>query len=302
MMATHSSGDHVRVLREAAERTVARLGLSGFDNASIAAADAWIDSDEFRAHWAGGSVAPAYDVAAYLGEAIIRRHGGKWSFDGNTPCVAINRNGQHFVQPFTKVQKRAVNGREEHLLGLVHLVEHVTTKPKLDAEAVFRDAEQALALGVARSGEMSATRALGLLLLALIGFPLVVLGGLALVTDPTYALIGGACAVPVGFVLLFVLAGERKKRAPLLSPLTLAWEAQLTIDPLEQRLAEKMMALGAQPSQDRLAEVAFYAAQLRELHAIVASRDPSPGRGYVGFDTYASNRTSTWRRPFQFAA
>lgn len=285
MNQAYAPADHARVLREAAERTRVHLGLPGFDNASIVVADAWIDSPDFRS---------AYDVAAYLGEAIIRRHGGSWSLGARGPCIAINRNGHHFIDPFSKVQKRVVNGREDHLLGLVHLVEHVVTKPKLDAYAVSLDAFEQLALGEDDSGSMSGGRAIGLLLLALIGVPLAVLVALLFVTDASYALIGGAAAIPFGLVGFAVLARGKQKRAPWFSPMPLAWEAQLTIPPLEQRLSEKLHALDAHPSQDALAEVAFYTAQLRELRGIVDRRDPSPGRGYVGFDVYSAGRVSSW--------
>jgi hypothetical protein len=297
MIVAHPPADQARVLREAATRTMARLGLAGFDNASIAEADAWIDSQEFREQWSNGRIAPAFDVAAYLGEAIIRRHGGTWSFDATTPCVTIARNGQHVISPFTKVQKRALNGREDHLLGLVHLAEHLVKTPALDAYAVSVDALTALALGEDQSGRMTGLRALGILFLAIIGFPLAVLVVLLLTIDPSYALIGGACAVPVGFVALAVISRLGAKRAPSFRPGTLAFEAQLTLAPLEMRLREKLHALDPQhPSQDALAEVAFYTAQLHDLHAIVARRDPSPGRGFIGFDSYATGRVSSWIR------
>lgn len=301
MIVAHSPADEARVLREAATRTMARLGLAGFDNASIAAADSWIDSEEFRAQWSNGRIAPAFDVAAYLGEAIIRRHGGSWSFHTKVPCVTIDRNGQHVISPFTKVQKRALNGREDHLLGLVHLAEHLVKSPALDPYSVSVDALTALGLGEEEPGRMTGLRAIGILFLAIIGFPLVVLAVLLLTIDPSYALVGGAAAVPVGFVIVAVISRLAGKRAPSFSPGTIAFEAQLTIPPLEMRLREKLNALDPRhPSQDALGEVAFYTAQLYELRAIVERRDPSPGRGYIGYDTYATNRVSSWirtRRP-----
>ena len=41
----------VHTLRDAAARLVSRLGLAGYDNASILQADAWVDSAELRAAW-----------------------------------------------------------------------------------------------------------------------------------------------------------------------------------------------------------------------------------------------------------
>ena len=63
-------------LRQHASQLVDRLGLTGFDNASILAADAWVDSAEFRGAAQHGDAMPSVEVGAYLGEAIIRRHGG----------------------------------------------------------------------------------------------------------------------------------------------------------------------------------------------------------------------------------
>ena len=66
----------IAAMREAAAELVARLGLRGYDNASITAVDAWIDSPEFQEDFRGGSVKLAYLAGAYLGEAVIRRLNG----------------------------------------------------------------------------------------------------------------------------------------------------------------------------------------------------------------------------------
>jgi hypothetical protein len=119
----------IAAMREAAAELVARLGLRGYDNVSITAVDAWIDSPEFQEDFRGGSVKLAYLAGAYLGEAVIRRHGGRWVAGPNAPSIAINRNGFNLVNPFGKVQKRATLGPTENLLALVNLVEHVTARP-----------------------------------------------------------------------------------------------------------------------------------------------------------------------------
>lgn len=247
MIVAHSPTDQVHVIREAATRCMARLSLSRFDNASISAADAWIDSEEFRASWSAGSLSRAHEVASYLGEAIIRRHGGSWSFGYDTPCITINRNGQHRINPFTKVQKRATHGRENHLLGLVHLTEHLVKTPLLDPYVVRRNACEALAPVEA---EVRAARSAMGRLRAFIGFP-------------------------------------HPSSASNLAPGTRAWEAQLTSKPLAMRLRAELEALDPRhPSQHALEEVAFYTAQLRELRAIAESRDLSRGRGYIGYETW----------------
>jgi hypothetical protein len=273
----------VHAMRRAAARLVERLGLAGYDNASILAVDAWIDTPQFRPDES------LDDVGAYLGEAIIKRHGGSWSFSPDGARVLIRRNGQHFIDPFGKVHKRAADGESGQLLALVNLVEHVTTVTKLDATAVRLDADAALATTTPEGP----TVGIGALLLSVTVVPLAVFIGLLFATDLLYAAIGGVLGIPLGIALLRLMA--RGPKAPMFPPGTLAFEAQLSIHPLQARLVEKLGAPGNPPSQDALAEVAFYTAQLRELSAIVARRDLSPGRGYVGFDTYGS-AASSWRR------
>jgi hypothetical protein len=270
-------------MRSAAARLVERLGLAGYDNASILAVDAWIDTPQFRPEESAG------EVGAYLGEAIIKRHGGSWSFSPDGARVRIRRNGEHFIDPFGKVHKRAANGESDQLLALVNLVDHITSVTKLDAAAVTLDADAALAA----TTDAGPTVRIGALLLAVIVVPLALFIGLMFVTDLVYAAIGGVLGIPLGIALLRLVSGGPK--SPTFPPNTLAFEAQLSIHPLQARLVEKLGGLGNRPSQDALAEVAFYSAQLRELSAIVARRDMSPGRGYVGFDTYGSAATS-WRR------
>lgn len=285
MQPAYSSND-AQQLRDSACRLVAQLGLAGFDNASIVRADAWVDSAEFQSKWSQGRIESAYDLGAFLGEAIIRRHGGTWSFSERIPCVVIDRNGHHLIDPFGKVQKRVLNGQADQLLALVNLVDHVVNRPALDSRAVQVDALSALEATSDEGPGLSGLRAIGYLCLALIGFPLALLIALLFVTDPSYALIGGACGVPVGLAAFVLFLRARRPAAPRFAPMTLAWEAQLTLDPLRQALFGKLDALGPQPAQAALEEVAFYTGQLRKVQAIVTRRDMSPGRGYIGYDTY----------------
>jgi len=280
--------EDVRILRDTADELVGRLGLAGYDNASIRHVDAWVDGPEFREEWAQGSVASAYDVGAYLGEAIIRRHGGRWSFAPQGPVVQVQRNGLHVIDPFGKVRKRVVDGASDELLALVDTVEHVTRG--LDASAVKGAAFSALTASSdpAREPGVGGLRLLAYLFTALIAVPVAVFVAVViLVRDPTYAFIGALGGVPLGLVVLALLLRGRRPKSPAFAPGTRAFEAQLTLPPLRQRLLEKLDRLGPRPSQHALAEVDFYTRQLLDLESIVARRDTSPGRGYVGFDTYA---------------
>ncbi len=275
-------------MREAAAELVARLGLRGYDNASITAVDAWIDSPEFQEDFRGGGVKLAYLAGAYLGEAVIRRHGGRWVAGPNAPSIAINRNGFNLVNPFGKVQKRATLGPTENLLALVNLVEHVTARP--DPEQVRAEAEAALAAPEDASKGVRAGTMLVLLLGALIGFPLVVLAVVWSLTDASYGLIGGAVAIPVGFGLLIAILRLRERRPSTPTPPvgTLAWEAALTLPPLEARLAERIAALRENSRERDIDEIRFYTAQIAEIRAIVAENVTSPGRGYVGYDGFGT--------------
>jgi len=270
-------------LRAAAARVVERLALSGYNNESIEKVDAWVGSTEFDGDEAG------VEAGAYLGEAIIKRHGGKWSFaDGAAPQVLIERNGIHIINPFGKVAKRVANGHEDHLISLVQLAGHVTTETKLQREAVLQQAAAALDL-LPRAQSVS----IGKLLLAVIVVPLVVFIALLAKLGLDELLVAAVGAVVSGVVALLLLAKLSRPKTPSNAPGTLAWEAQLSMDPLSARLLDLASKLGAQPSQKQLEEVAFYAAQMRRVASIVERRDTRPGRGYVGFDTF-DKPTSSW--------
>jgi hypothetical protein len=90
-------------------------------------------------------------------------------------------------------------------------------------------------------------------------------------------------AVIVGLVVVVGGGG-----GPAFKPGTRAWEAQLTMDPLVKTIAARNQELATESNdrkKDRLTrEIAFLEKQIPELQAIVDSKDPSPGRGYIGFD------------------
>lgn len=119
-------------LRERAKTIIEELGLAGYDNASILQVDAWLDSPACRkllAEDATSLSAVAISVGAYLGEAIVGRHGGKWDFTGDRPVIVFKRAGFAMVDPIGKVLKRIANGPEDNLLGIVNLTDHVVNEP-----------------------------------------------------------------------------------------------------------------------------------------------------------------------------
>jgi len=52
-------------------------------------------------------------LGSYLGETIIRCHGGKWKNVDGQWCVQLNEGGSAF--PFNKVRKQFANGREDSI-------------------------------------------------------------------------------------------------------------------------------------------------------------------------------------------
>jgi hypothetical protein len=283
-------------LRGAAAQLVGRLGLTGYDNASVERADAWVDGPEFREAFGRGDASLAYDLGAYLGEVIIRRHGGSWSAGPSGPIVLIKRSGTQMIDPFGKVRKRAQNGIEDHLLSLVNLVAHVTERPRPDdvrmaARAALRSTAPV------EEGGLRGWPLLAIVGLTLIVFPIAVLVGLLFVIDATYALIGGGLALPVGAALLMAIAraaGGKSASGVGFPPGTLAFEAALTLPLLEARLLEKMDSLGEHPSTSALEELQFYTKQAALVRDIVEHKDLRPGRGYVGFDTFGS-ASNSWQ-------
>lgn len=106
--------------------------------------------------------------------------------------------------------------------------------------------------------------------------------------------IGVAVGVLVlGFVALMIWA---RATAPSRFPLgSLAFEAELTLDPLTRTIASRRSELAAAPPEraaELRKEIVFLEEQVLEIQAIVDRRDPSPGRGYVGFDAYGATESS----------
>jgi regulator of RNase E activity RraB len=119
-------------IRAQAAAIVERLELAGYDNASVNKADAWLDSEACKQALNAPPEAQKElvdSVGAYLGEAVIRRHGGSWNLAGERPMVVLKRNGAHIVDPIGKVLKRLRNGKQDDLLSLVNLVGYVAGGP-----------------------------------------------------------------------------------------------------------------------------------------------------------------------------
>ncbi|MDP1823862.1 MAG: hypothetical protein Q8L48_11480 [Archangium sp.] len=99
-------------------------------------------------------------------------------------------------------------------------------------------------------------------------------------------MIWGLIGAVIGLIVVFVMRGSRGGRG--MGPGTRGWEAQLTLDPLRQTIAARKAELRMvtdEKRRDRLSrEIAFLEQQVPALEALVAAKDTSPGRGYIGFD------------------
>lgn len=104
------------------------------------------------------------------------------------------------------------------------------------------------------------------------------------------SMIWGILGAVIGLVVVFVMRGGKGAAGGGLSPGTRGWEAQLTLDPLHKTIAHRKGELAAatdEKQRDHLTrEIAFLEKQVPELEALVAAKDASPGRGYIGFDAF----------------
>lgn len=93
------------MLAGTARRFMARLKLTGFDDADVLFADVWMETPQFRRLWELRFFDVAYDLAAFLGEAVVQQSGGRWVRigTGRPPAVAV---GDSTVHPFPAIHLR----------------------------------------------------------------------------------------------------------------------------------------------------------------------------------------------------
>jgi hypothetical protein len=120
----------VELLRKRASDLVERLQLTGFKNQDIQAVDAWIDSTTDDRN---GVIA---SVGAYLGEALVRRHGASWDVGpGGARMSLRTKSMTHFLDPIGKATKRVLNGQEDNLLAYMRLVQSLAEEKALAVPA-----------------------------------------------------------------------------------------------------------------------------------------------------------------------
>ena len=101
-------------------------------------------------------------------------------------------------------------------------------------------------------------------------------------------MIWGLIGAAIGLVIVFFMRAGKGGGAGGMGPGTRGWEAQLTLDPLQKTIASRKAELRMvteEKRRDRLKrEIAFLEAQVPQLEALVAAKDASPGKGFIGFD------------------
>ena len=125
-------------IRANAELVITKLGpLSGlgkafgYNRASVAWVDGFIEQQRVKEDLTPQSVTKlAHVIGSYLGECIVRIHGGQWrQSEGRWGVFYDNGNG---VFPFAKVRKQFKNGRDrgDSILGFLDLIEPVMLKKR----------------------------------------------------------------------------------------------------------------------------------------------------------------------------
>jgi hypothetical protein len=89
----------------------------GYDVPSVAYLDTFIDRQGMSFRSSEKSIERIVNLlGAFVGEAIIATYGGEWQQSEKGVSVAVQGGGQvHCIQPFDKVHKRLVNGKEDNL-------------------------------------------------------------------------------------------------------------------------------------------------------------------------------------------
>ena len=110
----------------------------------------------------------------------------------------------------------------------------------------------------------------------------------------TMALDSILLGVLAGVVVFVALVVMLSRNAPASTrPGTRAWEARLTAELLDRVIAQRTEEQAATQNEQKRArfdrEIAFLEEQRAENHAIWASEDPAPGKGYVGFTPYSGS-------------
>ena len=109
--------EDLRRIRENADLVVAQLGAEsglerfGFDAPSVAWVEGFIERQRVREDASPELVERLVSVlGSYLGECVVRSHGGRWSCGDDGWCVAFDEKNAVF--PFAKVRKQFAHGKD----------------------------------------------------------------------------------------------------------------------------------------------------------------------------------------------
>jgi hypothetical protein len=114
----------LEAIRANAELVVARLreasGMEdfGYNAESVAWLDGFIERQRVRPEFAGEEARERMSrtLGSFLGECIVRCHGGEWREVGGTWAVCFGGE-ENAAFPFNKVRKQFANGAEDSVLG-----------------------------------------------------------------------------------------------------------------------------------------------------------------------------------------
>lgn len=102
--------------------------------------DVEIDFSEASVRWLDGFVQRQYEsgdpanveglvstLGSFLGECIVRTHGGEWVSDDQGVGVAFDERNRAF--PFAKIEKHLRNGREDSVLSFFTIIPILFRRP-----------------------------------------------------------------------------------------------------------------------------------------------------------------------------
>ena len=123
------------MIRANAELVVARLreasGMEGFGyNAeSVAWLDGFIERQRVRPEFAGDEARErmSQTLGSFLGECVVRCHGGEWREVDGTWAVCFGGDDAAF--PFNKVRKQFANGSDDSVLGWFETIPVIFARP-----------------------------------------------------------------------------------------------------------------------------------------------------------------------------
>lgn len=133
MKMTDLTKDQLSTVQRYASSTVETFnsnGMAGFDYSenSVKLMSELIDKERTGYSERVKNILPTL-WGSYLGEALIKRYGGKWVIMGNG-SYAISLNNGHFLWPMARVEKHVTNGTEDSIYAQYMSIEIMKNQGK----------------------------------------------------------------------------------------------------------------------------------------------------------------------------